>query len=56
MGDTLSHLAMHSFCSHHHPHHTVMFCFEYLEIGVSASSDGLLILPQALAAYLIIKY
>ena len=53
MGDTLSHLAMHSSCAHHHPRRTEMFCLEYLETGVSVSSDGLLILPKALVAYLI---
>lgn len=53
MGDTLSHLAMHSSCAHQHPRRTEMFCLEYLEIGVSVSSDGLLILPKALVAYLI---
>lgn len=53
VGDTLSHLAMHLSCAHHHPHHTEVFCLDYLEIGVSVSSDGLLILPKALVAYLI---
>lgn len=53
VGDTVSHLAMHSSCAHHHPRCTEMFCLEYLEIGVGVSSDRLLILPKALVAYLI---
>lgn len=32
---------------------TEMFCLGYLEISASASSDGLLMLPKALEAYLI---
>lgn len=47
MGDILSHLAMHSSCAHHHPCRTEMLSLEYLEIGVSISNDGLLILPKA---------
>lgn len=40
-------------CAHHQPRHTEMFCLGYLEISASASSDGLLMLPKALEAYLI---
>jgi len=52
-GDACSHLAMHSSCAHRHPRCTEMLCLKYLEIGVSVSSDGLLILPKALVANLI---
>lgn len=53
VGDTLSHLAMHLSCAHHHPCRIEMFCLDCLGIGVNVSSDGLLILPKALVAYLI---
>lgn len=51
VGDILSHLAMHSSSAHHHPCRTETLSLEYLQIGVSISNDGLLILPKAVVPY-----